>query len=163
MDPQTASEYLSAISRAAGRLTGARRELGLEAVELGRRLHEDAQALAREAARLHREADPAEVARLEGRLARAESGPGEDEDEQQMRRLLHDQRDVLLRLQARLEEAQARRDQRLEALRELWQGLSQLEGAPAGEEAEMLARLRARWTGLPEPGAPAEATVTRAR
>jgi hypothetical protein len=163
-EPRTAAEYMSAISRAAGRLAGARRELGLEAVELGRKLHEEVQVLAREIVRLQREADPDEVARLEARLARAESEPGQGDDERQMRQLLRDQRDVFLRLRGRLEERDAWRDQRLQALREVWRAVAQLELATSAEEAELIARLRAQWERLLAPvPAPADATVTRAR
>jgi hypothetical protein len=163
-EPQTASEYLSAISRAAGRLAGARRELGLVAVERGRQLHGEAQALDREAGRLAREADPAEVARLEARLAQAAAEPGEGEDERRMRQLLQDQRDVLIRLQLRREDAEARRDQALQALRELWHGLAELEGAAAADEAATISRLRTRWDRLQEaPVLSDTATQTRAR
>ena len=164
-EPQTPTEYVSAISRSAGKLAGGCRELGLQAVGVGRRLQEDVHALDREVARLAREVDPAEIARLEARLARgAVVEPGEGEDERQMRKLLQDQRDVLLRLRLRVEEAQARRDQRLQALRELWQGLAELEGASTVEEGELVSRLRERLAGLherPEPGF--DATETRAR
>ena len=163
-EPQTASEYLSAISRAAGGLTGPRHELGLEAVERGRKLHEEARALDREAARLSREADPAEVARLEERLARAEGETGGGEDERRMRQLLRDQRDLAVRLQGRAEDARLQREERLRALRELWRGLVQLQGATSADEGEAMSRLRAQCQRLPEVAPPvADDTTTRAR
>jgi predicted Ser/Thr protein kinase len=163
-EPGSATEYAGAIAGLAARLGAGGHDVGPEAVALARRLQDDAQSLEREIARLAREADPAEIARLEARLQRAAGEKGESEDERRMRTLLEDQRDVLLRLQARLEEARARRDQRLQALRELWHGLSQLLAAPASGAEELTSRLRAQWAGLEaEPGPAAPHTLTRAR
>jgi hypothetical protein len=161
--PQTPSELVSAIARAADTLGGGRRELGPEALALGRRLHAELQGLEREIARLARESDPAEAARLDARLTTLGADEQARSDEElQMKRLLGEQRDLLHRLQQRLHEARDRQERCREGLREVWRGLQELASAPASDEAALAARLRERWASLEAPVLAADGTLTRA-
>jgi predicted Ser/Thr protein kinase len=117
--PLTPHELLRAISDAAERLAGAPRALGTDAVAAARQLFAGVELLDGEISMLARDADPAEVARLEQRLA-AGDDISEDPDEQQMRMLLRRQLELLSRLLARLESATTQRERLVTRLRELW-------------------------------------------
>ena len=117
--PLTPHELLRAISDAAEKLTGAPRALGTDAVAAARQLFGGVELLDGEIAMLARDADPAEVARVEKRLA-AGDDLTRDPDEQQMRMLLRRQLELLSRLLARLESATSQRERLLARLRELW-------------------------------------------
>jgi hypothetical protein len=162
-EPQSPSEYLSAIGRAAEALTGGGRALGLEALALGRRLHAALLEVEREVARLAREADPAEAARLDARLAAVGGEEPRSDEERQMARLLAQQRDLLLRMQERLDEARGRRARAYEDLRELWRGLGQLASAAGPAQGTAAERLRERLARVDAPEPPPEQhTLTRA-
>jgi hypothetical protein len=110
-EPSTPRDYATAIAKARGAAAEAEAEALL--AEIGR--------LDSELARLAADADPEEAARNRQRLdALGSESVEEGEERRQRRRLLREQLELAARVETRLKETQARRDDRLEALRSLW-------------------------------------------
>jgi len=120
-EPRLPREFAEALAREASARTGeARRELE-RAVDQARAIATELEALDAETARLMRDADPEEAARLRQRLeALGPESPHEGEERRQLRRLLSEQAGLLARVAERVEQARGRRDERAQALRELW-------------------------------------------
>jgi hypothetical protein len=122
-EPQQPRELADALAREAAAMSGERKRELERIAEEGRRLASELEALDADIARLARDADPDEVARLSQHLAAL--GPesaSEGDERRQMRRLLSEQAGLLAQLIERLAQTRARRDERAQALRELWRG-----------------------------------------
>jgi predicted Ser/Thr protein kinase len=135
IQPETPHEYLRSISEAAESLAGPARALGSEAINAARQLLASIQALDAEIATLARDADPAEVARIEQKLV-ALRGTELDADEQEMRGLLKSQLELVHRLGSRLDEAAERRAQLIDMLKTLWLQVANLRAQTAEESLE---------------------------
>jgi hypothetical protein len=145
-EPQSYHELLAAIAELAGELTGPVRALGSDALAVARRVVASLEALDRELRGLARSADPAEIARLESRLAMPDADRAEETEEQRrMRGLLSDQLELIRRLRARLDAATTRRAHLVSMLRTLWLHLAELRAQNAREvdmSAEVTAPVR---------------------
>ena len=137
--PETPHDYLRAISSLAAELTGPARVVGSDAVRAARQIHTAVEALDVEIAMLARDADPADAARREQRLAALTE---RDEDERQLGHLLRRQLEVVGRLRARLELASANRARLLSLARELWLLLGQADRDDRGHEERDALRAR---------------------
>jgi hypothetical protein len=133
--PQTAHDYLRSISDAAELLAGPARALGSDAVAAARRVVGSVEALDKEISMLARDADPAEISRVEQRLSMIEEHAA-DGDEQQMRMLLESQLELLRRLSARLEGATTHRAHLVGMLRTLFLYVANLRARTAEESLE---------------------------
>ncbi len=143
LEPESPHDCFRSISAAAEALSGPARALGSDAVVAARQLLSSVEALDREIAVLARDADPAEMARIEQRLSVPFADMGEDE--QQMRLLLEGQLELLRRLAVRLEGATADREHRAGVLRTLALYLANLRARTAEtslEADEVTARIR---------------------
>ncbi len=151
---QTPHDYLRSISDAAELLTGPARALGSDAVAAARQVVSTIEALDKEIAMLARDADTAEISRLEQRLS-ALGERADDDDDQQMRKLLESQLELLLRLRARLEGATADRAHRLGMLRTLSLYLANLRARTAEQSldsGEITREIRALCAAIDEHG-----------
>ena len=151
--PQTLHDYLRNISDAAELLAGPARALGSDAVEAARQLVGSIEALDQEIARLTRDADPAEISRIEQRLL-ALGERTTDSDEQQMRMLFERQLDLLHRLSARLEGATGHRAHRVGMLRTLFLYVAKLSARTTEESVEsgeITAHIRALCDAIKHP------------
>ena len=143
--PQGAAGYVRAIAAAVPPLTGPARELASDAAEAARQLLGSLETLDREIGALAHDADPAETARLEQRLAGlGAEAPGEGEERRQMRTLLSGQLELARRLAVRLDAAAARRAKLEDLLRTLWLQVANLRasGATAQADTEVTGRIR---------------------
>ena len=157
--PQTPHDYLRGISDVAELLAGPARSLGSDAVAAARQLVGSIDALDKEIAMLARDADPAEMSRLEQRLA-ALGEQTTDDDEQQMHRLLESQLELLRRLGARLEGASTDRAHRVGILRTLSLYVANLRAQTAEESlerADVTSHIRALCDAIEQHGGPAVA------
>jgi hypothetical protein len=162
-EPASPAALASAISELARGAPTAAHAVVAEAVVAARRLGQQLQELETEVVRLAAEADPAERARLDERLVALGPVERDDAERGRLRALLTEQRELLLRMAARAEEAAARRHEVVQALRELWRALSDLRAVPAGGEAAPAERVRACCQAVTGPaGGPPADTVTRA-
>ena len=145
-EPHAPHELLGAIAEIADQLTGPVRALGSDALGVARRVVANLEALDRELGGLARSADPAELARLERRLAILDADRAEETEEQRrMRGLLSDQLELIRRLRARLDAATTRRAHLISMLRTLWLHLAELRAQNAREvdmSAEVTAPVR---------------------
>ena len=108
-EPRLPRDYASAIARARG------------AAGEAEALVSEIAAIDVEIERLAAEADDEEAGRLRQKLDALGTGTSDEGDERrQRRRLLKEQLDLAARVEARLDEVRARRQARIEALRELW-------------------------------------------
>ena len=133
--PQTAHDFLRSISDAAELLAGPARALGSDAVAAARRVVGSVEALDKEISMLARDADPAEISRVEQRLSMLDER-ATDGDEQQMRMLLESQLELLRRLSARLEGATTHRQHLVGMLRTLFLYVANLRARTAEESLE---------------------------
>ncbi|MDB4898524.1 MAG: protein kinase, partial [Gemmatimonadetes bacterium] len=144
-EPQSPHDYLRAISDAAERLTGSARALGSDAVAAARQLISSIEALDKEIVMLARDSDPVELSRIDQRLS-VLGNETTDGDEQQMRRLLESQLELLHRLSARLEGASTFRAHHVGMLQSLALCMANLRARTASESlegGEVTARIRA--------------------
>jgi len=117
-EPRLPRDYASAIARARGEAG----EAEILVVEIA--------AIDAEIERLGPDADPEEPERLRQQLDALGSEATQDgEERRQRRRLLKEHLDLIARVEARLEEARARRQSRFDALRELWRSAMTPTGA----------------------------------
>ena len=133
--PETPHGFLQSISAAAELLAGPARALGSDAVAAARQLVGSIDALDEEIAMLARDADSAEMLRIEQRLALI-GEHASDGDEQQMYRLLEGQLELLRRLGARLEGATTQRAHSIGMLRTLALYVANLRARTAEESLE---------------------------
>jgi len=122
-EPRTHAELVDAIAASVRELPEQR-----EATDAARRLVIAIDALDDEIARLVREADPGEFARLEKRL----EAPGNEE----MRKLYASQLELLRRLEQQRLDAESRRTRYAELLRTLWLQVASLRAQVAAENAD---------------------------
>jgi serine/threonine protein kinase len=119
-EPRLPREYASAIARVRG--AGEAEALVTEIA-----------AIDAEIERLAADADPQEAERLRQKLDLLGAEAAEDGDERkQRRRLLREQLDLVAKVEARLAEARARRESRLDALREMWRSATTPAGGGTG-------------------------------
>ena len=139
--PTDPRDYLSAMLAAVGGLSGSARESAQEAAQAARRLASALEWLDREVADLRRDADPAEAARLEEKLAAL--GADASESRRQMRELLQKQLDLVAAAAEQLRAAQARREAALARLRGLWTEVEalRLRGSDSPEARDGVARI----------------------
>ena len=139
--PETPHDFLRAIMLIAAELEGSARGAGSDAISAARHIHSAVETLDEEIAMLARDADPAEAARLEQRLATLGE---EDDDERQLRHLFRRQLEVIARLSARIEIASVTRSRLVVLARELWLALveHQALGAEGRRRHESDLRLR---------------------
>jgi hypothetical protein len=135
-EPRLPREFAEALAReAAARTDQARAELESAAHEAWA-IAAELEALDTEIARLSRDTDPEEAARLDQRLeALGPESEAEDGDRRQMRRLVTEQAGLLAKVAERLEQARGRRAERTEALRALWRR-ARAEAAPTFTRVE---------------------------
>jgi len=120
-EPRLPREFADALARDAAAVTGERRRELERVAEEARGLVTELEAMDAEIARIARDADPEEAAHLRQRLeALGPESEAEGEERRQMRRLLSEQAGLLAKVAERVEQARARRDERAQALRELW-------------------------------------------
>ena len=142
-EPRESIDYQHAIRDLAARLPSSQQMLGAEAVTTARHVVEAIGTIDMQIRSLERDADSTELARLEARLADAAESSGQDAPA--MHALLTSQRDLLRRMQARLDEARTRRARWLQSLRTLWLQMADLRAAAARDElptAELTGRVR---------------------
>ncbi|MFL5583134.1 MAG: protein kinase domain-containing protein [Gemmatimonadaceae bacterium] len=148
-EPQTPHELLRSVADAADGLAGPARSVGAEAVAAARELLADFEAVEHELAELGTSLDPAELERLDQRIAALDAQGSELDERRQLRALLSTQRDLLQRVQARHGAAWARREALLGMLRSLWTQLADLRARSAAGTvtpeitSEISARVRA--------------------
>jgi hypothetical protein len=132
-EPRTHEEHVNAIAAGIAALPEHR-----EALDAARRIATAIDALDGDIANLAREADPAEVARLQQRL----EAPGNEE----MRKLYASQLELLRRLDTQRADAESRRARYTELLRTLWLQVASLRAQVAADNAqatELSGRIRA--------------------
>jgi predicted Ser/Thr protein kinase len=140
----TPHDCLRGLSEAAELLGGPARALGSSALSAGRQLLASIEARDAEIVTLAREADPAEISRLERKLAALGDSPT-DADEQQMRMLLRSQLELVRRLGARLDAATSHRAHLVDMLKTLCLQVMELRARRAEdnlERGEIMARIR---------------------
>ena len=139
-EPRTPHEMLRAIADGAQALSGPVREAGTDAVIAARALVSAIEALDREIEAAARDADPAEVERLEHRLAAlGDAAPGEPEAQRRMRALLAGQHDLVRSLLTERDAARARRGRLVHSLEGLWRQVHDM-GATAADAGSGAAR-----------------------
>ncbi len=135
-EPETPNDYRVQIEEAARELSGTAGELGGEAVGAAGQLSEQLAAVDHEIEKLARDADPAEIPRLEEKLAALGDPGGESAAGRQMRELLSGQLKLMRQLTESLEQATDRRSHLLEMLNTLWLQVGNLRAEAARESLE---------------------------
>ncbi len=119
-EPTTASGFAEAVRAIASALPQPAREAGAPANSAARYLADAIALLDKQIAGLARALDPAETRRLTDRIAALGPDAGADDDNREVRELLGKQLDTLRSLEARIEDAKARRAKRFEIMKALW-------------------------------------------
>lgn len=145
--PQTPQGYVKAIEKAVNVLDGVERELVEEVRSAGQEVATALDALDSRIAALARDADPAERARLEERLAELNARDSTEGDgHQRMRQLIDEQLGLARNLADQLDVAKERRARLWDLLKTLWLQVANLK-ARAAEDAfdsgEISAKIRA--------------------
>jgi chromosome segregation ATPase len=145
--PQTPQGYVKAIEKAVNVLDGVERELVEEVRSAGQEVATALDALDGRIAALARDADPAERARLEERLAELNARDSTEGDgHQRMRQLIDEQLGLARSLADQLDVAKERRARLWDLLKTLWLQVANLK-ARAAEDAfhsgEISAKIRA--------------------
>ena len=118
---QTPRDYAAALREVAHLMGGPEREIGEAAAAAGQEIADALEAAERRIESLARDADPAELTRLERRLAElGESQPGESDAQRRMRALVEEQLELGRSLTDQLAVATARRDRLSDLLKTLW-------------------------------------------
>jgi hypothetical protein len=149
--PQSPAELLDAIEDLNGRLRRGGILADNDCVSAARNVKIAIDALEADVMRMNQELDPAENDRMARRLGSLGSG----EEESELRRLLESQRDVLVRLDSRRKEKEARRDGLRDQLMTLWMQLLDIHartsrGSPA--DPELTGQMRALSSDLARAG-----------
>ncbi len=119
--PQAPHDYAAALRQVAHSMEGPERAIGEEAANAAAEIAVALEAAERRIESLARDADPAEQARLEKRLAElGGSQPGESDAQRRMRALVEEQLGLGRSLTDQLAAATARRDRLLDLLKTLW-------------------------------------------
>lgn len=139
--PRTPVELVRAIEELTARLRSGGLLPDDESAQAARSVRAAIEALEDEVKRLHSDLDPVEAERLDRRLAALAS-----DDDEELRRLLESQRAVMLRLDERRREKEARRDRLRDQLMTLWMQLLELDtrvtrGTPV--DPELTSQVRA--------------------
>jgi hypothetical protein len=133
-EPRSPRDLLQAIVQVADGLAKPFRSIGSEAVAAARRLLSSLESLDGELARLARDTEPGETARILARLEAMGTEPVANSDgRDQARELLAKQRNLLRGLEATLEAARTRRGRLLDLLKTLWLQLANLRAQTAVE------------------------------
>jgi hypothetical protein len=135
--PDTPHDQLQSILRHASELSGPLRPLGAEAAAAARQLLAAIDQADREIAELARNLEPGEEERLADKIAALAPTPGRADEYAPMRALLEKQVELIRRLAARLEEAKASRNRRIEMLKTLALHLASLRARSAGTTSEV--------------------------
>jgi len=118
---QTPRDYAAALREVAHLMGGPEREIGEAAAAAGQEIANALEAAERRIESLARDADPAELTRLERRLAElGESQPGESDAQRRMRALVEEQLELGRSLTDQLAVTTARRDRLSDLLKTLW-------------------------------------------
>ncbi len=145
--PQTTRDYVRALESAARSLSGSEREIADEALSVGRQIVTALDELDRQMADLAKDADPAERARIEQRLAElGEARQGESEGARRMRELVEQQLELANNLAAQLAATTVRRDRLLDLLKTLWLQIVNMKGRAdeaAFDSGEISSKIRA--------------------
>ena len=145
--PTSPAEQVEALIQADRTLDGPAKGLAREAVAAGRDVLSAIQALDRQIAALARDADSAEQARLEQKLAALTASGGEEtEPRQRMRRLLEEQLDLVRSLTRQLAAAQEQRTHLTHVLKTLWLQIANLRAhqqEASYDAADISGRIRA--------------------
>jgi hypothetical protein len=145
-EPQVPQGYVRAIAEAAAQLSGPVRETGSEAVMSARQLAGSIEALDAEIVQLARDANPAELAQVEHKLAALGDAAADHDARGRMRALLEGQRDLLRGLTGQLAASTQRRSQLADLLKTLWLQVASLRAEAAREAlgaGEVTGRIRA--------------------
>ena len=144
---QTPTGYLQALTDAAHRFDGPRRDLAGEAASVGREILSAIEALDRQIEDLAADSDPAELARLKQKLdVVVEPAKSEPESRRRLRDLLRQQLDLAQSLADQLEAANERRARLLDMLKTLWLQVANLKAQAndAGlDSGEITGKIRA--------------------
>ena len=146
--PRTARQQVQALEEALRSLGGPAREMAGDAAAAARDVLRAVEALDVQIAQLARDADPAERADVESKLAalrQQQTGP-ETEAQRRRRSLLEQQLELSQGLAAQLEAAQRRRDHLRDVLRTLALQIASLEAAhrhAVTDDADLTGRIRA--------------------
>jgi hypothetical protein len=130
-------DQLQSILRHADELSGPLRPLGAEAAAAARQLLAAIEHADRETAELARNLEPGEEERLADKIAALAPAPGRADDYAPMRALLQKQLELTRGLAARLEEARASRNRRVEMLKTLALHVASLRARSAGTTSEV--------------------------
>lgn len=124
---QTPTGYLQALSDAAHKLDGPRRDIAGEAASVGREILSAIEALDRQIEDLAADSDPAELARLKQKLdALGEPDKSEPENKRRMRELARQQLEFVQGLADQLKAANDGRARLLNLLKTLWLQIANL-------------------------------------
>jgi predicted Ser/Thr protein kinase len=132
-EPQSPQEHVVAIGEAVRQLADPLRDVGREAEESARQLAAAIAALDGEIGQLARDANPADLAALEQKLAALGDAATDNDARRQMRALLESQRDLLRKLSGQLEVASARRAHLADLLKALWLQAANLRAQAAAD------------------------------
>ncbi len=139
--------YLQALSDAAHKLDGPRRDIAGEAASVGREILNAIEALDRQIEDLAADSDPAELAQLKQKLdALGEPAKSEPENKRRMRELLRQQLEFAQGLADQLEAANDRRARLLDMLKTLWLQVANLKAESedaAFDSGEISGKIRA--------------------
>jgi len=130
-------EQLQSIVRHASELSGPLRQLGTQAAAAARQVVASIEEIDREIAELVRNLEPGEEERLTAKIEALAPASGRDHEYAPMRQLLEKQLELIRGLQARIEEAKASRNRRLEMLKTLALHLASLRSRSAETPTEM--------------------------
>ncbi|MBK5257646.1 MAG: serine/threonine protein kinase [Vicinamibacteria bacterium] len=127
--PTTAPGLAEAVGAIAGVLPEPARALGAQAHAAARQLADGIASLDKQIAGLARACDPAEAGRLADKIAALGPDTGAGDDNREVRDIFQKQLDTVRGLEARLEDAKARRAKRFELLKALWLHTLELQAA----------------------------------
>jgi hypothetical protein len=133
----TPHDQLQSILHQADELSGPLRPLGAQAASAGRQLLAAIEHADREIAELARNLEPGEEERLADKIEALAAVPGRADDYAPMRALLEKQLELTRGLEARLEEARASRNRRVEILKTLALHVASLRARSAGTTSEV--------------------------
>lgn len=135
-EPETLQDYLSQIDQAAKGLTGTARELGNDAAVAARQLVAAVEEVDKEIEKLAHDVDPAEIPRLEEKLADLSDPERESEAGRQIRELVSGQLKLLRQLAQGLKHVTERRSRLMGMLNTLWLQMGNLRAEAARESLE---------------------------